>query len=181
LNDEGWCSSCDKLHETKRPLCPKCGDYLIFASDDVVEPNPPQGTLSDEQLVRWAYVRNLEKLCHERSKDGIEITVPDYDYRMLAKDIWQAAQAATVGVQEGALDAAWAKHCLVAYGEVVPLGKTMFRAGWQAAQSANTAAFNEGVEAATQWLIEDGRWPHGRTVQGIRRLKRIAPKTKDGE
>jgi hypothetical protein len=40
------------------------------------------------------------------------------------------------GEQEGTLDAAWAKHCLVSYGEVVPLGKTMFRAGWQAGQAA---------------------------------------------
>lgn len=31
---DGWCSSCDRMHEVNRPLCPKCGDYLIFATDD---------------------------------------------------------------------------------------------------------------------------------------------------
>ena len=30
----GWCSSCDKVHEVRRPKCPICDDWLIFAADD---------------------------------------------------------------------------------------------------------------------------------------------------
>jgi len=33
----GWCSSCDSIHEIKRPTCSNCGDWLIFASDDLRE------------------------------------------------------------------------------------------------------------------------------------------------
>ena len=40
----GWCSSCDRIatepapQENGRPVCPNCGDWLIYRSDDTPEP-----------------------------------------------------------------------------------------------------------------------------------------------
>jgi hypothetical protein len=45
LEDDGWCSSCDRmtqvatLDENVRLCCVVCGDYLIFASEEEEQPS----------------------------------------------------------------------------------------------------------------------------------------------